>query len=74
MLKIMTIEEKEKKRLQAQLQQAQKMEAIAILAGGIAHQFNNALSSITGHTGLLEIEFSDNKKILGYVGSVKLIV
>jgi len=31
MLKIMTIEEKEKKRLQAQLQQAQKMEAIATL-------------------------------------------
>ena len=47
------------------------MEAIATLAGGIAHQFNNALSSITGHTGLLEMEFSDNKKILGYVEAMK---
>jgi two-component system cell cycle sensor histidine kinase/response regulator CckA len=64
-------EKKKKKRLQTQLQQAQKMEAIATLAGGIAHQFNNALSSITGHTGLLEMEFSDNKKILGYIEAMK---
>jgi len=60
----MIIEEEEKKRLQAQLQQAQKMETIATLAGGIAHQFNNALSSITGHTGLLEWNFLTIKKYL----------
>jgi len=46
----------EKQNLEAQLLQAQKMEAIGTLAGGIAHNFNNLLMSIQGNTSLMLLD------------------
>jgi len=43
----------EQKKLEAQLAQAQKMQAIGTLAGGIAHDFNNLLMGIQGRTSLM---------------------
>ena len=45
--------EREKRRLEAQLQQAQKMEAVGTLASGIAHDFNNIMMGILGNASLM---------------------
>ena len=57
----------ERKQIESRLQEALKFESVATLAGGIAHQFNNALQIITGNVELMEDDFSGDEKITYYV-------
>jgi PAS domain S-box-containing protein len=60
----------EKERLELQLRQSQKMEAIGTLAGGIAHDFNNILGAIVGYGELAQQRAPEGSPLRRYLDSV----
>jgi len=66
--------EQERKQLEGQLRQAQKMEAIGTLAGGIAHDFNNLLMGIQGRNSLMMAELSADHPHREHLGEIQSYV
>jgi PAS domain S-box-containing protein len=60
----------ERKKLEAQLQQSQKMEAVGTLTGGIAHDFNNILTAIIGYGNILKMKLEKESPLLGYTDQI----
>ncbi len=60
----------ERKQLESQLLQAQKMEAVGTLAGGVAHDFNNILSAIMGYASLLQLKIDRDSPLSSYVAQI----
>ncbi len=60
----------EREKLEAQLHQAQKMEAIGQLAGGIAHDFNNILTAIIGYTEIIALRIERNSPLRHFIDQV----
>jgi nitrogen-specific signal transduction histidine kinase/CheY-like chemotaxis protein len=65
------VEVTERKRLEQQLRQAQKMEAVGRLAGGVAHDFNNLLTIISGYSELLLEHPGEVEPLRGYVNEIR---
>ena len=61
----------DRKRLEAQFEHAQKLEAVGRLAGGVAHDFNNILSVISGHSDLAMAKVEKDHPIAGNINQIK---
>jgi two-component system, cell cycle sensor histidine kinase and response regulator CckA len=61
-LRMCLIDITEKKTIEEQYHQAQKMESVGLLAGGVAHDFNNILSAVMGYATIIRMENSNKAK------------
>lgn len=62
----------EKLKLEEQLRQKYKMEAIGVMAGGIAHNFNNSLAIVLGNLEMAQRKFSQPEKVKSFIENAKL--
>src|SRR5476649_2011650 len=62
----------ERKRLEAQFIEAQKMEVVGQLAGGVAHDFNNVLAVIMGYSDLIEQDLGPAHPLQKYIEEIRL--
>ncbi len=62
--------EEERRALEHQLTQSQKMEAIGTLTGGIAHDFNNILTAIIGYSTMMQVQLEQDHPLQGKVSEI----
>ena len=63
--------EEEKRKLEAQLQRAEKMEVVGTLAGGVAHDLNNILGGLVSYPGLLLMDLPEDSPLRGPILTIE---
>ena len=63
--------EEEGRIIEARLQETQKLERLGLLAGGLAHDFNNMLTGIMGNSGLVRMELPAESPLMQYLHDIE---